>query len=181
MEVPRLGVELELQLPAYATATAMPDLSHVCDLHHSSRPHWILNPLIKAGDWIRNLMVPSRIHSRCTMMGTPIPWLLRTNLDLCDTCLSISHPSMYTFIYLSIHPFKHCLLFSLSTLLSLPTSFSSFHFPFIYPSTHLIHLSVHPSFHSSNQSYPTASPPDSHAPQKTILDFCFYTFHLISR
>jgi len=27
MEVPRLGVELELQLPAYATATATPDLS----------------------------------------------------------------------------------------------------------------------------------------------------------
>ena len=27
MEVPRLEVELELQLPAYTTATAMPDLS----------------------------------------------------------------------------------------------------------------------------------------------------------
>ena len=27
MEVPRLGVESELQLPAYAAATAMPDLS----------------------------------------------------------------------------------------------------------------------------------------------------------
>ena len=25
MEVPRLGVQLELQLPAYTTATAMPD------------------------------------------------------------------------------------------------------------------------------------------------------------
>ena len=36
MEVPRLGVELELQLPAYTTVTAMPDPSHVCDLHHSS-------------------------------------------------------------------------------------------------------------------------------------------------
>ena len=35
MDVPRLGVESELQLPAYAIATAMPDLSHVCDLHHS--------------------------------------------------------------------------------------------------------------------------------------------------
>ena len=29
MEVPRLGVELELQLPAYPTATATPDLSHI--------------------------------------------------------------------------------------------------------------------------------------------------------
>ena len=37
MEVPRLGAESELQLPAYTTATATPDLSHICDLHHSSR------------------------------------------------------------------------------------------------------------------------------------------------
>ena len=35
----------ELQLPAYSTATAMPDPSHVCDLHHSSRQRRILNPL----------------------------------------------------------------------------------------------------------------------------------------
>ena len=37
MKVPRLGVKPELQLLAYATATAMPDLSYVCDLHHSSQ------------------------------------------------------------------------------------------------------------------------------------------------
>ena len=30
MEVPRLGVQSELLPPAYATATAMPDLSHIC-------------------------------------------------------------------------------------------------------------------------------------------------------
>ena len=36
MEVPKLGVESELQLQAYATATEMPDLTHICDLHHSS-------------------------------------------------------------------------------------------------------------------------------------------------
>ena len=36
MEVPRLGVKSELQLLTYITATAMPDPSHVCDLHHSS-------------------------------------------------------------------------------------------------------------------------------------------------
>ena len=37
MEVPRLGVKSELQLPAYATAyaTTMPDPSLFCDLHHS--------------------------------------------------------------------------------------------------------------------------------------------------
>ena len=35
MEVPRLEVQLELQLPAYTTATATQDPSHVCNLHHS--------------------------------------------------------------------------------------------------------------------------------------------------
>ena len=34
MEVPRLGVELELQLPAYTTATETWDPSRICDLHH---------------------------------------------------------------------------------------------------------------------------------------------------
>ena len=32
MEAPRLGVKWDLQLPAYATATAVPDPSHVCNL-----------------------------------------------------------------------------------------------------------------------------------------------------
>ena len=36
MEVPRLGVKLKLQLPAYTTATATPDPSCICDLHHHS-------------------------------------------------------------------------------------------------------------------------------------------------
>ena len=50
MEVPRLGVRLELQLPAYttATATATPDLNHIFDLHCSSWQHQTLNPLSEA-------------------------------------------------------------------------------------------------------------------------------------
>ena len=32
MEVPTLEIKLKLQLQAYTTATAMPDLSRVCDL-----------------------------------------------------------------------------------------------------------------------------------------------------
>ena len=55
MEVPGLGVKLELQLPAYTTATATPDPSHIFDLHHSSRQCQILNPLSKARDQTRNL------------------------------------------------------------------------------------------------------------------------------
>ena len=38
-EVAGLGVQLELQLLAYARATAMPYPSCVCDLYHSSRYH----------------------------------------------------------------------------------------------------------------------------------------------
>ena len=62
MEVSGLGAESELQLPAYTTAIAMQNLSHICDLHHSSQQCWILNLLSKARDRTHNLMVPSRIH-----------------------------------------------------------------------------------------------------------------------
>ena len=48
MEVPRLGLESELQLLAYATATATSDTSRFCDLHCSSAQCRILNPLSKA-------------------------------------------------------------------------------------------------------------------------------------
>ena len=37
--------QLQLQLPAYTTATAMQDLSHVYKLHHNSQQHWIPDPL----------------------------------------------------------------------------------------------------------------------------------------
>ena len=61
MEIPRLGVELELQLPAYATATAMWDPSCVCYIHRSSRQHQILNPLREATDRTCILMDTSQI------------------------------------------------------------------------------------------------------------------------
>jgi len=48
MEVPRLGAESELQLPAYVTPIAMQDPSCIFDLHHSSQQHHILNSLSKA-------------------------------------------------------------------------------------------------------------------------------------
>ena len=56
MEVPRLGVQLELELPAYATATVTQDLSNVCDPHHSSQQPRILSPLSKARDGPHVLM-----------------------------------------------------------------------------------------------------------------------------
>ena len=48
MEIPRLGVESGLQLPVYTTATAALDLSHFCNLHHSSWQRWTLNPQSEA-------------------------------------------------------------------------------------------------------------------------------------
>ena len=68
IEVPRLGVESELLLLVYAGATATPDPSHVCDLHHRSQQCQILNALSEARDRIHNLMVPSQIHFCCAMM-----------------------------------------------------------------------------------------------------------------
>ena len=65
----KLGVKLELQLPA--TATATPDLRHVLILHHSS---WLCqnpNPLSRARDQTHNILVPSRIRFHCATMGTP--------------------------------------------------------------------------------------------------------------
>ena len=70
---------MELQLLACAMATAMWDLSHICDLHHSSWQRWILNPLREARDRTCNLMVTSQIHLCCITMGTPdsLSYLLR--------------------------------------------------------------------------------------------------------
>ena len=62
MEVPRLGVALELQLLVYATATATLDMSCVCNLHDRSQQRWILNPLSEVRDQTRILMDTSRIH-----------------------------------------------------------------------------------------------------------------------
>ena len=71
MEVPRLRVELELQLPAYARAIATQDPSCICHLHHSSQQLWIRNPLSEARDRPHNLMVPSQIPFLYAMTGTP--------------------------------------------------------------------------------------------------------------
>ena len=50
MDVPGPGVEWVLQLLVYTTATAMPDLSGVCDLYCSSQQRWILNPPVVPGN-----------------------------------------------------------------------------------------------------------------------------------
>ena len=78
MEVPRTGFESGLQLLAYATATATPKWSRVCDLHCSSRQCRILNPLNKDRDWTGILMDTSQV-CYCWAVGTPVlPWMSTT-------------------------------------------------------------------------------------------------------
>ena len=69
MDIPRLGVKLELQPLAYATITALPDLSLDCNLHHSSWQHWILNSLSEARDRTCILMDISQIGFHWATMG----------------------------------------------------------------------------------------------------------------
>ena len=91
-EVPRLGIKLELQLPTYATATAMWDLSHVFDLHCSSRQHQILNPLSVARDQTCILMDASQIR---------FPWATtRTPTFYSFTCWFHSSFSIILFLFL---------------------------------------------------------------------------------
>ena len=70
-EIPRLGVELGLELQAYTTAIAMRDQSHVCNLYHSSQQHRIPDPLSKARDRTHMLMDTGWIHFRCATWETP--------------------------------------------------------------------------------------------------------------
>ena len=65
MEVLRLGVKSDLQLQAYATATAMWDPSQVCNIHHSSRQHQILNPLSGAREQTHILTGTSQVCYHC--------------------------------------------------------------------------------------------------------------------
>ena len=77
MEVPRLGVKSELPLPAYTTATAMQDPSHIYDLHHSSQQRQIPDSLSKARDGTSIPMDARRIHFLQATPGTPACFLLQ--------------------------------------------------------------------------------------------------------
>ena len=63
--------ESELQLlPAYTTATAMPDPSHACDPHHSSQQcqsltHWVRSGIKPAISWILVWFITDELSKNC--------------------------------------------------------------------------------------------------------------------
>ena len=75
MEVLGPGVELELQLLTYPTATAVPDPSCICDLCRSLWQCQILNPLSGARDWVRIFIDTSQFLS---WWATTVPTLFFT-------------------------------------------------------------------------------------------------------
>ena len=70
------GVQSELQLPAYTTATATLDLSHICDLSHSSWQQQVLNTLDEVRDQTCVLMDASQIHFHCATDGNSPHYIL---------------------------------------------------------------------------------------------------------
>ena len=56
----------------HTTTTIIQNPSCVCNLYHSSRQHWLLNPLSEARDLTLNLMVSSWIYFCCITLGTLI-------------------------------------------------------------------------------------------------------------
>ena len=102
MEVSRLGVESELQLPAYATATATWDPSLVFDVHHSSWQHRILNPLSEARDQTHILTDTSQIlnllsyngNSLFSFLKRVIKGFLKTSQN-CIYAITLTWPSNF--------------------------------------------------------------------------------------
>ena len=78
--VPRLGVNLELHLPAYTTIVMATKYHRcLCNLIHSS---WVLNPLSKTRDQTYFLMDGTWVNSCWAKMGTllwgpPLPYFLK--------------------------------------------------------------------------------------------------------
>ena len=112
MEVPRLEVVLEVQPPAYTTATATPDPRHICDLHHSSWQCRILDPLIKARDRTHYLMVPSWIRFHCATKGTPnfiFLFVIEVQLTYSVVLISAVHKCDSSYICVYIYIYFHIL------------------------------------------------------------------------
>ena len=81
IEVPRLGVKSGLQLPTYTTATATQDLCSICNLHHSSWQHRILNPLSEARDCTHTLIDISQVPNPLSHNGNSFKYLFNDEIS----------------------------------------------------------------------------------------------------
>ena len=79
IEVPRLRVKSELQLPTYTTATLDP--SYVCNLWHSLQQYRILNPLSEARDWTHVLLYTSWVCYCWPTTRTPFSFLFKSTFS----------------------------------------------------------------------------------------------------
>jgi len=93
MEVPRLGVNSELQLPTYTTATSTQDPSRICDLHHSSWQHQIFNPLSEAKDQTRILMDTRQVGNPLSHHGNSKNLSLLIQSCMGSLSVSLTKPS----------------------------------------------------------------------------------------
>ena len=100
MEVSRLGVESEMQMLAYTTATATSDPRCIY-LHHSSQQCKVLNPLNKARNWTHILMDTSQAALCLATVGTPI-----LSLFLC----MMLECSKYILLHVAVQFSQHHLL-----------------------------------------------------------------------
>ena len=95
----------------YTTATATWNLSHICNLPHSSRQCRILNPVSEARDQTLILMDTSHIRFCCATVGTPtfyFPCYSRYQLlVLCskDPFPPVSKRIFLTYPYVPTHKF----------------------------------------------------------------------------
>ena len=99
MECPRIGVELELQQLPSATASATQNLSRVCDLHYSSQPRQIFNPLSEARVRTYILMDTSGVPYCWATMGIPPESYVHTDIHVHTHTHTHTHINTHTFSF----------------------------------------------------------------------------------
>ena len=147
LEIPRLGVKSELQLQS--TATALQDLSCVCNLHHSSQQRWILNPQSKARYWTFNLMITSWVslllshngNSLCSFLTVLFGFLLLSYMTFIHI-LDINPLSFKWFanIFYSVGCLFILLMVSFAVLNIVLLLFFFYFFIFYFLGPHLWHM-----------------------------------------